>query len=171
VEYAHYAYWTLTLLLILTGLAGSIIPLLPGTTLIFLGVVLHKILLPHTLGTTAVVWIGVFWLFSIAADIACTLIGTRLLGGSRWGMTGAGSGAFVGMFFSLPAIMLGTLLGAMAAEKLGAKRTDRDALKSGFGAALGFLASTVVRAMFACAMVVLFVYAVLTVAPTVVPAP
>ena len=86
-------------------------------------------------------------------------------------MTGAGGGALVGMFFSLPALLLGTMLGAVAAEKLVGKRTDRDALKSGLGAALGFLASTVVRVMFALAMVALFIYAVLTVAPTATPLP
>lgn len=168
-EYAVYAYWTLTLLLILVGLVGSVVPLLPGTTLIFAGVVLHRLLLPETLATGAVVWIGVLWILSVLADFVCTLIGARLLGGSKWGMTGAGGGAFVGMFFSLPAILLGTLFGAVAAEKLAGKRTDRDALKSGLGAALGFLASTVVRAMFAVAMVALFAYAVLTAAPTVAP--
>lgn len=164
----EYVYWTLTILLLLAGLVGSVVPLLPGTTLIFAGVLLHKFLLPATLSTTAVVWIGVFWFFSVLADLTCTLIGARLLGGSKWGMTGAGGGALVGMFFSLPALLLGTMLGAVAAEKLVGKRTDRDALKSGLGAALGFLASTVVRAMFALAMVALFIYAVLTVAPTAV---
>jgi uncharacterized protein len=166
----EYLYWTLTAVLLLVGLVGSVVPLLPGTTLIFAGVLLHKFFLPATLSTTAVVWIGVFWLMSLIVDLACTLIGARLLGGSKWGMTGAGGGAMVGMFFSLPAILLGTLFGAVAAEKLLGRRTDRDALKSGVGAALGFLASTVVRALFALAMVSLFLFAVLTVAPTVVPA-
>lgn len=170
VDYLPSLWWTLTLLLILVGLVGSVVPLLPGTTLIFVGAVLQRVLLPETIGTTAVVWIGVLWIFSVLADFACTLIGARLLGGSKWGLTGAGGGALVGMFFSLPAILLGTLFGAIAAEKLLGQRTDGDALKSGLGAALGFLASTVVRAMFALAMVALFVFAVLTAAPTVVPA-
>ncbi len=165
VDYVPYLWWTLTLALIFVGLVGSVVPLLPGTTLIFVGVVLQRVLLPETIGTTAVVWIGVLWVFSVLADFACTLIGARLLGGSKWGMTGASGGALVGMFFSPLAILLGTLFGAVAAEKLLSKRTDKDALKSGLGAALGFLASTVVRAMFALAMVALFVFAVLTASP------
>jgi uncharacterized protein YqgC (DUF456 family) len=165
----NYAIWTLTTLLLLAGLVGSVVPLLPGTTLIFAGVLLHKFLLPASISTVAVVWIGVFWLFSVVADFACTLLGARLFGGSKWGMTGAGGGALVGMFFSLPALLLSTILGAIAAEKLLGKRTDRDALKSGLGAALGFLVSTVVRAAFALAMVALFLYAVLTLAPTNAP--
>lgn len=161
-----YAIWTLTSLLLLAGLVGSVVPLLPGTTLVFVGVVLHKILLPASLSTAAVVWIGVFWVFSVLADFACTLVGARLFGGSKWGMTGAGGGALVGMFFSLPALLLSTIFGAIAAEKLLGKRTDRDALKSGLGAALGFLASTFVRLLCALAMIALFLYAAITVAPS-----
>lgn len=160
----EYAIWTLTVILLLGGLVGSVVPLLPGTTLIFAGVVLHKILLPATVSTWAVVWIGVFWIFSIAADFGCTLLGARLFGGSKWGMTGAGGGALVGMFFSLPALLLSTILGAVAAEKLVGKRTHRDAVKSGLGAALGFLASTIVRALAALAMVALFAYSAVTIA-------
>ena len=88
-------------------------------------------------------------------------MGTRLLGGSKWGMTGASGGALAGMFFSLPALLLGTILGAFAAEKLLARRSDDDAFRAGLGAALGFLASTVVRVLFALAMVALFVFAAL----------
>ena len=152
-----YALWTLTALLILVGLVGSVVPLLPGTTLIFAATLLHKFLLPDTLGWGAVVWVGVFWLLSLAADFACTLLGSRLLGGSKWGLAGASGGALAGMFFSLPALLLGTIFGAIAAEKLGAKRSDGDAVKSGLGAALGFLVGTVVRVFFALAMVALFV--------------
>ncbi len=159
-----YAIWTLTLLMILVGLVGSVVPLLPGTTLIFAGTLLQKTLLPSTIGTAAVVWIGVFWLCSVLADFGCTLLGARVFGGSKWGMTGAGGGALVGMFFSLPALLLGTIFGAFAAEKLVGKRTDGDALKSGLGAALGFLVSTIVRALFAFAMVSLFAYSTITIA-------
>jgi uncharacterized protein YqgC (DUF456 family) len=155
-----YAIWTLTALLLLIGLVGSVVPLLPGTTLILVGVLLHKFLLPETISTGAVVSIALIWLFSVVADFVCTLIGTRLFGGTKWGMTGAGGGALVGMFFSLPVLLLGTIFGAIAAEKLVGKRSDHDALKSGLGAALGFIVSTIVRALCALAMVALFAYAV-----------
>jgi len=165
----EYVYWSLTILLLLGGLVGSVVPLLPGTTLIFAGVLLHRWLLPETLGWAPVIWIGVIWLFSVVADLVCTLVGTRLFGGSKWGMTGAGGGALVGMFFSVPALLLATVLGAVAAEKIAGRRSDEDALRSGVGAALGFLASTVVRLGCALAMLALFAYAVLTIAPTVAP--
>lgn len=160
-SHVEYVYWAITVILLLTGLVGSVVPLLPGTTLIFAGVLLHRWMLPQTIGWTGVFWIGVIWLFSVAADLLCTLIGARLFGGSKWGMTGAGGGAMVGMFFSLPALLLSTILGAVAAEKFIGKRSKEAALKSGMGAALGFLASTIVRAFCALAMIALFVTAVL----------
>lgn len=169
VNYADLAIWTVVILLLVVGLVGSVVPILPGTTLMLLAVGLQKWLLPDTLSWTAVIWIGVFWLMSVASDLACTLVGTKLFGGGKWGMAGASGGALVGMFFSLPALLFGTMLGAVLAEKWGAKRTGGQSLKSGVGAALGFLASTIVR--FACALLMLAIYAVavLTAAPTVIP--
>lgn len=161
----EYLYWTLTLLLLLVGAIGSVVPLLPGTTLMFAGVILQRLLLPVTITWTAVFWIGAVWLFSLAVDLICTLVGTRLFGGSKWGMTGATGGALVGMFFSLPALLFGTMFGAIAAEKIFGRRTDRDALRSGVGATLGFLAGTFARAICALLMIALFAYAVITAAP------
>lgn len=159
------AVWTVVILLLLLGLAGSVLPLLPGTTLIAGAVLLQKWLLPGTLSWAAVGWIAAFWVLSLAADLACTLIGTKLLGGGKWGMAGATGGALAGMFFSLPALLLGTALGAVLAEKWFARKNDHEALKAGAGAALGFLASSVVKLGCACAMIGLYALAVLNAAP------
>lgn len=164
-DYVAPIIWTTTGLLLLVGLVGTVVPLLPGTTLMLLGVLLQKWLLPATLPWAAVGWVAVFWLASILADLACTLVGTRVFGGGRWGMAGASGGALAGMFFSLPALILGTVLGAVVAERWGAQRTDEEAIKAGVGAAVGFLVATVAR--FACAVVMLAIYlvAVLTAVP------
>lgn len=148
-------------MLMLAGLAGTVVPLLPGTFLILLGALLHKLLLPAAFSWAVFIWLAAFWVVSVLADLACTLLGARLFGGSKWGMAGAGGGALVGMCFSLPALVLGSIFGAIAAEKLGAGRSDRDALRAGAGAALGFVVSTVVRFACGAAMIALFLVAVL----------
>lgn len=153
-----FLYWSMVIILILGGLAGSVLPLLPGTTLILLGVLLQKWLMPGTLSSLAVVWIAVFWFMSIVTDIGGTLLGTRLFGGSKWGMAGAGGGAFVGMFISLPALLLGSILGAVVSEKWLGRRSHKDALRSGAGAAVGFLLAGVARV--SCALVMIGLYAV-----------
>lgn len=147
------------MLLMLVGLAGTLLPLIPGTFLILAGALIHKLLLPTSLSWLALAFIVLFFLLSVASDITCTLLGTRIFGGTKWGMAGAGGGAVVGMFFSLPALLLGTILGAVAAEKLGAGRTNREALRAGAGAAIGFVASTVARLGCALAMIALFLAA------------
>ena len=152
--------WTLVVLLMLTGLAGTVVPLLPGTTLILLGAIVFKLMLPLGFSWTAVAWISVFWVLSIIADIAGVFVGTRWFGGTKWGMTGAGGGAFVGMFFSLPALILGAIFGAFAAEKWIAKRSGQDAIRAGVGAATGFVISTAARVACAFAMIGLFILAV-----------
>ena len=155
------ATWVLSLTLMLIGLAGVVVPLLPGTTLILLAAIVHKLLLPADLSWLAVGFIGVFWLVSIVADFGGVILGTRWFGGSRWGMAGASGGALVGVFFSLPALLLGTILGAVAAEKLLAKKSDSAALKAGVGAATGFVISTVARLACAGTMIGLFLIAAL----------
>lgn len=151
-------YWTLAILLILIGLVGSVVPLLPGTTFILLGGLLQKWLLPDTISWMAIGWMIGFWVLSVAADIGCTILGTKLFGGSKWGMAGATGGALAGMFFSLPALVLGSMFGAILAEKWKGKRSTDDALRSGAGAAVGFLLSTVAK--LGCALAMVAFYAV-----------
>jgi uncharacterized protein YqgC (DUF456 family) len=148
--------------LMLIGLIGTIVPILPGTTFILLGVFLAKFFIPESIIWAVIGWISVFWFLSVLADIAGVIIGTRMFGGSKWGMTGASGGALIGMFISLPALLLGTFLGAVAAEKFGAKKTDRESIRSGVGATAGFLLSTVARFGCAIAMIALFLIAVLS---------
>jgi uncharacterized protein YqgC (DUF456 family) len=157
----EYFVWSLTALLMLVGLAGTFLPLLPGTLLILIAALIHKLLLPESISWIVFAWLAAFWVVSVLADIGCTLLGTRLFGGTKWGMAGAGGGAMVGMFFSLPALILGSILGAIAAEKLGAGRTNKEALRAGAGAAVGFILSTVVRCACGAAMIAFFLFAAL----------
>lgn len=157
--------WCLTICLMLVGLVGVIVPLLPGTTLILLAAILHKLFQPTDLSWLAIGFIGAFWLLSILTDFGGVIVGTKLFGGSKWGMAGASGGALVGMFISVPALILGTVLGAGLAEAIIAKKDGRASLKAAFGAATGFILSTVGRCACAVVMVGLFLVAVLNTRP------
>lgn len=154
--------WCLTVVLLLVGLVGTLLPLLPGTTLILAAAVLHKRMPPATISWGVVGWIACLWVLSLLVDFACVLLGTRLGGGSKWGMAGAGGGAVVGAFVSVPALLLGSVLGAMLAEKLIHGRTLRDTLKAGLGAGLGFLLGSLGRLTCAVTMISVFLLAALT---------
>ncbi|MET0263912.1 MAG: DUF456 domain-containing protein [Rariglobus sp.] len=148
--------WALTISLTVIGVLGVILPLLPGTTLILIAMIAHKLLLPGDVSWVAIGWIAGFWFLSVIVDFAGVLVGTRLFGGGKWGMVGAGGGAMIGMFFSLPMLILGTVLGAIAAEKLIARRSHRESLLAGAGAAVGFIISTIGRLLCAFAMIAIF---------------
>lgn len=151
--------WALSLSLMALGLVGVVVPMVPGTLLILLAAIVHKLLQPADLSWLAVGYMAVFWALSMIADFGGVLIGTRWFGGSKWGAAGAGGGAFIGLFFSFPALILGTIFGAMAAERLVAKKTGRQALRAGAGAAVGFVISIVARLGCAVVMIGLFLSA------------
>lgn len=146
----------------LIGLIGVIVPILPGTTLILIAALLHKWILPGDVTWVALGFVALFWFLSILADIGGVLLGTHWFGGSKWGMAGASGGALVGIFFSIPILILGTMLGAVVAEKLVSKKTHGAALKSGVGAAVGFVISTVARFGCAAVMIALFLISALS---------
>jgi uncharacterized protein YqgC (DUF456 family) len=152
------AIWLFTLFLFAAGLLGVLVPLVPGTTFILLGAVLHKLLIPSSLSWSVLGWIGLVWVISVIVDFLGVLVGTRLFGGTKWGMAGASGGAFVGMFFSLPALLLGTIFGAVVAERYAAKRTHQESLRAGVGAAFGFVLSTAGRLFCALVMIGLFLF-------------
>ena len=152
--------WSFTILCIVIGFAGIILPVLPGTTLILIGFLVHKLLLPGDLSWTVFAIIAGIWLLSVIIDFAGVIIGARVFGGSKWGMAGAGGGALIGMFFSLPMLLLGTILGAVAAEKLIAQKSHRASLLAGVGAAAGFVFSIVGRLICAVAMIALFAWSI-----------
>jgi uncharacterized protein YqgC (DUF456 family) len=149
-------YWSIAILLILTGLVGSFVPLLPGTTLIMAGALLQKWLLPDTLGWTAVGWIIAFWVVSVLADIGCTVLGTKLFGGGKWGMAGASGGRWPACSFRCPRSCSAACSARSLAEKWLGKRTTDESLRAGAGAAVGFLLSTIAKLACALAMIALY---------------
>ncbi|RRJ97151.1 DUF456 domain-containing protein [Opitutaceae bacterium TAV4] len=151
--------WTLTGVCILIGLAGVVLPVLPGTTMILIGMAVHQWLLPEMgPGWGSIGVIAVVWLVSVVGEFLSALIGTRLFGGSNWGAAGATGGALVGVFFSLPIMLLGTVLGAMVAEHCVAKKDTRTTLLAGVGAATGFVIATIIKGVCAAGMIAVFVF-------------
>lgn len=138
IDWACYGVWTLTTMLMLLGVIGSVVPLLPGPLLIFVGAVAHTLLRPQS----GVSWwcIGLLFVLTIVAyvlDFASGAMGTRKFGGSKWGVAGVIVGGIVGMFFSLPGLIIGPLLGGFAFEMIFARKELRPAVKSTWGTVVG----------------------------------
>lgn len=149
--------FVVVLLAMLLGLAGAIIPGLPGTPLVFVAGLGHRLWFgEQSVDWWVVVVMGFLMVFSLAMDFLATSVGAKGLGATWRGMAGAAVGAIIGLLFAPVGLILGPFLGAMLFEAIGG-RDWREASKAGMGAALGFLAGTVARMACCVAMIGLFV--------------
>jgi uncharacterized protein len=145
-------------LLMLAGLIGSALPVVPGTPLILAGAVVYAIATDFTpIGVGRLI---VLTLLSIAAMVLAHLasaLGVRSAGGSRWAMVGALVGAILGLAVPPAGLLLGPLLGAIAVELW---RTHRlaESVRVGIGAVVGVLAGIVAHVALAFTMVALFAW-------------
>ena len=148
--------WIIAALCIALGLFGTLLPILPGGPLVFLGVLLGawadhfaRVGLWTLLGCAALMVIG------LVVDLLATFFGAKRSGASKAALTGTVLGSLVGVFFVPLGILLGPLVGAL----LGQYYTDRDLLRAGkvgLGTWLGLVVGTVVKLALNCAMILLF---------------
>ncbi len=148
-------------LLVAIGLVGSVLPVIPGPPLSFVGLFLLRFtgfvaeargaafdrLLWVTAGATALVML---------LDAIVPSWGARRFGASRYGMVGAALGLLVGLFFGLPGILIGPFLGALLAELL-AGRGGPASLRAGFGSFLGLLTGAALKLAASGAIALLFI--------------
>jgi len=150
-------WWTLTIGLMLVGLVGTVVPLLPGTVLILCGAVLNHFAL-HSIGWGTLIGLTVLMLVAQAIDIFSGAVGAKWFGATRWGAIGGVIGAIVGLFFGIPGLFIGPLVGAILGELLGGKGL-LPAGKSGWGTFLGTTAGIVGKLLIGFAMIAWFAIA------------
>jgi uncharacterized protein YqgC (DUF456 family) len=135
-------WWLLATLLVLAGLAGTILPALPGVPLVFAGLLLGGWLTDFT--TMGWATVAIFALLTVVAqivDFLASAYGARYAGAGVRAFWGATIGAVVGIFFGLPGIILGPFLGAVIGELSGGN-SWRASGKAGIGAWLGLVFAT-----------------------------
>ena len=150
-------WWLFTIVMFAIGLLGTVLPFLPGTTIILAGAIIHRIMLgpEKSLGW---VWIGVLILLTLLSyglDFLGGYWGAKYFGATRWGTFGAVVGALIGLFFGLIGLLVGPVIGALAGEFIAGKRLV-DAGKAGWGSLLGNLGGMCAKLVIALAMIVLF---------------
>jgi uncharacterized protein YqgC (DUF456 family) len=153
-------YWILAILLMAVGLAGTVLPALPGVPLIFIGVLLaawaedFQRISGWTIGV-----LGGLTVIAIVVDYVAAALTARRAGASKYGVIGAALGTVLGVFTGLWGLLFMPLVGAAFGEFI----AHRDALRAGkIGAAtwLGLLAATVLKLSIAFAMIGVFAAAV-----------
>ena len=154
-------WWTLTIILMLVGLIGSVTPLLPGTTIILAAAIVHRMALGEgrSIGWWTIGGLTALTVVSYAVEFFSGSVGAKKFGATRWGGIGGVVGTIVGMFFGLPGVIVGPLAGVLLGEILGGQGL-LPAGKSTWGAFLGAFAGAVLKFILAAAMVVWFFLAV-----------
>ena len=151
--------WILAVLLVAVGLAGVVLPALPGAMLIFAGLVLAAWADDFAFvgaGTLAV--IAGLALLTYLMDVVAGAFGARRFGAGRRAVVGAALGAGVGLFFGLLGVLLGPFLGAFLGE-LSVHGRVSQAGKAGLGAWLGLSLGMAGKLSLSFAMLGLFVAA------------
>lgn len=157
IDWAFWGTWALTGTLLVAGLIGTVVPLLPGPVLIFIAGVVHTLLRPES----GMSW----WALAIQAllvavaygiDIMSGAMGTKWFGGSRWGVAGVLIGGIVGLFFGLPGLIFGPLIGGFAFEMLFARKEITPAAKATWGTLVGTGVGMVARLCIGLVMIAWF---------------
>jgi len=135
----------LGILLIISGILGCIIPVLPGPPLSYVGILmLHMTERYHFSSSFLILW-GMITVFVYGLDIVIPVWGTKKFGGSKKGVWGSVIGLCAGFFIFPPVgIIIGPFAGAVIGEFASGKDTGA-ALKSGFGSFIGFFTGTILK--------------------------
>ena len=150
------AWHVLAALLVIVGLAGTVLPVLPGIAFVFGGLLLAAWADGFArVGAVTVAILGLLTALALAADFAASAFGARKLGASPRGVLGAAIGAVVGIFFGLPGLVLGPFVGAVAGE-LSARRELLHAGRAGLGSWLGLVLGSAAKLALAFLMVGVF---------------
>ena len=151
--------WLVTVSLLLVGLVGCVLPVLPGHLILFIAAVSHRLLLGREasgLEWWSFVVLALLMALSQTLELVSGAAGSKWFGGSRWGAMGALIGCVVGMFFMPVGLLLGPLAGAVTGEIIFARKHPKPAMVSGVGSVVGTLAGMAINLAVGAAMVVWF---------------
>lgn len=133
-----YLLLALAIILMILGIAGCLLPVLPGPPLTYLGLVVLHFTRFADISKNLFIILAVVAVVVTVIDYVVPIWGTRQFGGSKYGMRGATVGLIIGLFLGPAGIIIGPFIGAVVGELI-FKDDIRYALKAGFGSLLGFL--------------------------------
>ena len=149
-------------IVMMMGVLGSLIPVLPGIPLVFVAALVHRMIFGDAGASTPVLAVmGALMIFSMVLDALGTMVGARKLGATWRGMIGAMAGGVVGLFFIPFGLVLGPFIGAILGELTGGRGRDA-AIKAGSGAVLGLLLGALGKVVCGVIMIILFLASVIS---------
>ena len=164
-------------ILVVIGLAGTILPMLPGVPLVFAGLLLaawqdsfDKV------SVLTMVIIGAIAMLAWAVDFFASMITAKKVGASKYALWGAGIGAVIGIAGGIVGLIIGPAIGAVIGELISHQKANKEsnnqtdiqtsskdatikATTVGIAAGLGFVLGLAIKIVLALTMLAIFAYA------------
>jgi uncharacterized protein YqgC (DUF456 family) len=154
-------WYGVAVVLILVGIAGAVLPALPGVPIVFAGMWLAASVDDYSLiGAGTLILLGILAGLAVLIDFVAGILGARHVAASRTALWGAMIGTFVGIFFGLAGLLLGPFVGALLGEA-SAGGTVRRSTEVGVATWIGLLFGTVAKVGLSFTMLGVFVAALL----------
>ena len=160
-EVKEMVLFSVSLLIMLMGMAGIVIPIIPSVPLVWLGAFIFA-LCTHFEKITGMLLLvfALLTVFSIVLENLGSVYGAKKFGATRWGIVGSVIGTGVGFYLCGPiGLILGPIIGTVIFELIGGK-DYRGALKSGLGNFVGFLGGSLIKFFIGLAMIIIFTWKV-----------
>ena len=154
-------WWLFTIVLFAVGLIGTVLPVIPGTTIILAAAIIHRMMLgaEKSIGWRSIAILLLLTLATYALDFLSGYFGAKYFGATKWGVFGAVIGALVGIVFGIIGLFIGPVIGAITGEFIAGKRLI-DAGRAGWGSLLGNLGGMVGKLVIALVMITIFLITV-----------
>ena len=153
--------WFLAIALIAAGLAGTVLPALPGTALVLGGIVLGAWIDGFAkVGAGTLALIGLLAVLAWVLDYVAGLLGAKKAGASRQALVGAALGTVAGLFMGLVGVLFMPLVGAAIGEYL-ARRDHGHAVRVGLATWIGIMVGLLAKVVIAFVMIGVFVVALM----------
>lgn len=152
-------WWVLAAVLVLAGLAGAVLPALPGVPLVFAGLLVAAWADDFQRVTwLPLVVLGLLTALSFVIDFAATALGAQRVGATRLAIAGALLGTVVGVFLGIPGLILGPFVGAVVGEMISHGKVEQ-ATRAGLATWMGLIFGTLSKLALVFAMLGVFALA------------
>ena len=149
--------WIFGAILMVTGLSGLLLPIVPGAPVLFLGLLLGAWAEDFQyIGLWTLLVLAVMAMLTYAVEFVASVFGVKKYGGSKRAMVGAVLGGIVGFFLGIPGILFGPFVGAVIGE-LSMQRSLDEASRAGFGTVVGLAIGLAGKFAIGIAMIGLFI--------------
>ena len=157
---SHVLLYLVSGILIVVGIAGTILPVLPGTPIVFAGMLLAAWTDGfRRIGLFTVIVLALLTLAAMATDFVAGLLGAKRVGASRLAIIGAAIGTVAGLSFGIPGLLIGPFAGALLGEWL-RHRDLGNAARVGVGTWIGMVAGAIFKLVLTFVMLGVFLFAI-----------